>query len=173
MNLSRIYARNEAMWNKVWVISPAKEIEMMKEEYNEYRKALAEWNKIEVIDGLLDMVFVYGGTLYKAWVEKERAESLVWSIMPTKQLIDLYTSSLYLKAYYHVADEYSNIMASSYYVLRELYDLKPSQVDLLFEEICRSNDTKEPQEHDGLTKIRKWPNYSPPDLQGVLDSFVS
>ena len=47
---------------------------MLSEEFAELIVALKEWEKKEAVDWLLDIFWVWIGTLYKMWIEPEDIE---------------------------------------------------------------------------------------------------
>ncbi len=62
---------NEIAWNK-WTFNRHLETSMLSEELSEVIIGLKEWNDIEVIDGVLDIFWVWIGTLYKKWFTPEQ-----------------------------------------------------------------------------------------------------
>lgn len=68
LDIAKIYEWNEEFWNKPWTYKTELEMIMLTEEFNETIKAMQEWNLVETIDWIVDIIFVAMGTLYKLWV---------------------------------------------------------------------------------------------------------
>lgn len=74
MDISRIIEWNRKAWNKPNEIDIKLEIDMLQEEFDEYKAAMLRWDMIEIMDWAIDMAYVLGWTLYKLGFTKEQVE---------------------------------------------------------------------------------------------------
>ena len=70
--INEIIAWNIACWNTKETYNRHLETSMLSEELAETIIALKEGNKIEAVDGILDLFWIWIWTLYKLWVTSEQ-----------------------------------------------------------------------------------------------------
>ena len=72
--IKAIYKWNEIAWNK-WKFNRHLETSMLSEELSEAIIALKENDKIELVDWILDVFWVWIWTMYKMWLTAEQINS--------------------------------------------------------------------------------------------------
>jgi len=147
--VERVCKWNENAGNKPWVIDYKLEDNLFNEEYNEFLEAQKNWDKIEGLDGVIDMIIVYIWTLYKDnnsidYIETRISQAFAMSPLTKENKI------------------------------RECLEvIKPFVKDFYwaFIHILDSNDSKFidwKAIKNEAWKIMKWPNYFKPDLKPFI-----
>lgn len=72
----RVIERNEKAWNKSWEIDPILELDMIIEEVKELADAMDDVNAIQVVDALVDIMYVCIWTMHKLWLREETMKSV-------------------------------------------------------------------------------------------------
>ncbi len=72
----RVIEWNEKAGNLNWVVNYWLEIDMLKEELSETEQAIKNNDTIEVVDWIIDLIFVGIWTLHKMWLS---ADDISWA----------------------------------------------------------------------------------------------
>lgn len=74
MNIQRAIDRNLSVGNIKGTIDHKLECKMLQEELDEFKQASIEYNTVEMVDWLIDIMFVAIGTLHKLWLSPQQIE---------------------------------------------------------------------------------------------------
>lgn len=74
MDTRKVTEWNYNMWNMIWEINYDLEYEMLLEELSETQLAMANNDKVEIVDWLIDIIFVAIWTLHKLWLTSDQID---------------------------------------------------------------------------------------------------
>lgn len=159
-------------------------ISLIREELDEYCKAFAADDQIEMADGLADLLFVLAGTAVSYGIAPDESIESPYDTNPpsdAERSAGIYPD--YLRedfAAYLQAEETNDldlIQATIYHMMVEIFSVawqSDIPINAVFAEVFRSNMSKLDEDgrpilrHDG--KILKTSRlYSPPDIKSVLE----
>jgi hypothetical protein len=185
-----IRRRNTDFWNAEWCLFPeirhpsdreevaemrANEIAMLKEEIQEWIDAIAKWDRVEILDSLLDTHFVSEGTRHKMWEPNDPTDSR------REAALDVANKSITLYSLMDVVDELEQLtklrmnkarrqligilLSYIWQVALQLAEREAKgKVYEAMKEVIRSNFTKFPMEKDANGKVIKSNNFRKPSL---------
>lgn len=157
------------------------EYNMLKEEVDETKHAMWEWDLIEIVDWLVDILFVAFGTCYKLGIDvsevsdiisEDFSDSDIWYIT-TNSMNKVVSDLLWMKTWLNLGkielakpDLFSAIINTYKTLCILLWDR--ILVIKCYEEVCKSNFSKLPFEKDSTGKIKKWKNFRKPNLTKII-----
>lgn len=113
-------------WNKIAEnnnLNRHLEISMLSEEFAETILAIKKWDKIEILDWVIDLFIVWVWTLYKHWFNEEQINEAFKRIMHNN-----YSKFQYDTEWNHICIKDSNwkILKPEWFVWVDLSDLVPN-----------------------------------------------
>lgn len=161
---------NIAVGNKQYSVNRDLEQSMIDEEVMEIENAIKRDDKVEIVDGCIDVLFVVAGTIWKSWEDMENIIAL-YGFENVRDEFDLLCISDWMyelkhyshNAHLHIMDDWCDVYNCAIQIMYLLW-LSREDINRAWDEVCRSNDSKLPFEKDENGKVKKSGSYTKPDL---------